>query len=173
MKNIIYMLVLFLLLSNCSKEVVDPKPDYSTFLEKYDGTVWKYWNFDPNPPQFYIRFINNINNPLEIYSRPEGYCFEYALEIIDADQGGSITINSLGTSKDWLDNDISDDTLEYTFVTIDGGIEYQWVTSFNIKDDAMYYELKGYENDKLIYYNIIVFSGHTAIDVDSLPICNE
>ncbi|MFH6767530.1 hypothetical protein V8G56_02185 [Gaetbulibacter aquiaggeris] len=97
MKKLIYILVLSLFIFNCSKS-----DDDVTFLEKYDGTVWS--SFDG---YLYLRFVNNLNNPIEsIYESNEG-CYIY-----NSDLGSSITITI--NSNDTFECTIDDDKLTFT-----------------------------------------------------------
>ena len=178
MKKIIYILALSLFVFNCSKD--DIKVVNPTFLEKYDGTTWKYWNFMSNPPKFYFRFIYDLNNPVEYWWRSDSanesnnYCFEHEFVTLSEENRGSISINTYYKDKGILDNERSNGILEYRAYRNIDGIEYLDITSFDISNNIMIYEYELYKNEDLIKSNTVVFSGHmNPSHVDGLILCDE
>lgn len=59
----LFLLTLSLILLNCSNDDNNSNDNTKTFLENYAGTSWQ----NTIDIQFYLRFINNLNSPMETY----------------------------------------------------------------------------------------------------------
>jgi hypothetical protein len=179
MKRIILFLFISLVIVTCSKDVSEDFDNVGkTFLEKYEGTTWKYWNFEANPEKFYFRFINDLNKPVEYWWRSDranesnNYCFEHKFVNLTEEMGESITINTHYMDEDVLGNDQSNGTLEYKSSQTVDGIEHLQITTFDITDNVMFYKFEQYKNGDLTYKSIVVFSGHVSSShVDGLILC--
>ena len=150
MKKIIYILVLSFFIISCSKS--DDDNSSTTFLEKYEGTVW--FNNENDVPS-YIRFINNLSTPLENWIDVAD-CYQYYLN--EFYEGDSITENS---------NDI----LEFRYVESDGGDEWVDIMTLTASGNSIEVEYKYYENDDLYESGFIYFTKSSA-DVDSFTLCD-
>ena len=179
MKKIMLRLFLSLVLFSCSKDDIEEfdKVD-KTFLEKFEGTTWKYWNFETNPKKFYFRFINDLNKPVEYWWRSEranesnNYCFEHKYVTLSEKMGESITINTHSMDENILGKEQSNGTLEYRSSQIIDEIEHLQITTFDITDDIMIYKYEEFKNGGLTCLEIVFFSGHVSSSyVDGLILC--
>ena len=73
MKKIIYILALSLFIFNCSSDDDNSSTITTTFLEKFDGTVWKIQDIEG----VFYRFNDNLNNPVEEWVACEPPSEEY------------------------------------------------------------------------------------------------
>jgi hypothetical protein len=150
MKKLIYILVLSLFVFNCSKD--DDENTNTTFLEKYENTVW--YSSENDAPS-YIRFINNENNPLEYWIDLDD-CYNYYLDTFY--EGDTISKNS-------------NDTLEFTYLESDGGVEYKDIITLTVSGNSIEVKFKYYENNELYESGTQNFT-KSSIDVDSFNLCD-
>lgn len=154
MKKIFYIIVLSLFIFNCSKS--DTNGSNTTFLAKYEDTVWVYTD---SGERDYLRVINSTNSPFEFWYE-YGDCYDYYLETLDDDYYSAITITKN-----------SNDTLKVKFVENDGGYEYINIATVTVSGNTMEIKYEYYEDGNLTdsyseYYT------KSSIDVDSFTTCN-
>lgn len=150
MKKLICILALSFFMFNCSKNDDNLS---TTFLEKYEGTVWVSNDYDVTT---YIRFINNIKTPLENWIDVTD-CYHYYLETLY--DGDILSKNS-------------NDTLEFKYVESDGGVEYLDIITLTASSNTIKAEYKYYEDGDLYESGTIHFS-KSSIDVDSFILCDN
>lgn len=159
MKKLIYILVLPLFIFNCSKSDDDnlktPVDDNlnTTFLEKYEGTVWISNELDVTS---YIRFINNLNTPLENWIDMTD-CYYYYLQTLY--EGDTLSENS-------------NDTLEFRYVESDEGVEYLDIITLTASGNTIEAEYKYYEDGDL-YESGTLYLSKSSIDVDGFILCDD
>ena len=163
MKNIVSILTLSLLLFSCSNNGIEkPVIEPLTFLQKYAGTVWV-----PNgdETEFYIRFINDLNQPLETWDYRTD-CYYYELETLNFGDGSPLPHEITANSGDLLeisyysywDGNVYHEVEKYTFM----------ITGNSLKIESKFYEDGALQNS----YEPIFFH-KSNVNVDSLPICHE
>jgi hypothetical protein len=157
MKKLIYILFLSLFICiGCSSG--DDDNTSKTFLENYAGTIWMA-NNDDELYDYYMRFINNLDAPIESWDiyYYENDCYEYE-HINLTEIGYEITEN--------LDNKFQ---LKYFMSELEA--EYGLIT-LTILDNSLELEFAHVENGN-ITSKFTDYYISTSIDVDSFIICDD
>ena len=148
MKKLLVILTIALLSISCSSDDNSDDNSSSTFLENYAGTKWESQN-DDELYDYYLRFINNLNTPLESWGIDAGDdCYEYELgNLIDLEYEITENLENIfqltyispeETGGFRINITVIDNTLEMEFVNIENGnetsmfIDYYLSTSIDV-----------------------------------------
>lgn len=159
MKNLFKFLMIAALIvsfNSCSSDndednIATPQ----TFLEKYEGTIWRYtsdWVTE------YIRIINNETIPFEIWDAFSDECFNYFLIDLNGSEGQvEVTANS-------------GDIFELTITFTEMADSYE-IVIFHIDGDILIIEGNYYEDGELTETSIDNYE-RINIDVDGFILCD-
>lgn len=125
----------------------------TTFLKKYEGTVW----LKESPMEYvFIRFIDNNNTPLEFWVN--GFeCYYHYTETLCGDN--TLTINN-------------EDILEFKYFRNCDQTDYVNIITLKASGNSMELESKFYEDDILMAVEILNYTKSNQ-DVDSFKICDD
>ena len=155
MKKIIYLFVLSIFVTGCSKPYDDISNENNsniTFLEKFEGTVW----LKDNPKQvLFLRFINRTETPLEYWIKNIS-CYDYTLERIYDDTTLAINLENI---------------LEFRYYRNIDATDYINIITIEVLGNNMQLESKHYEDDILVYIENLNYD-KSIVDVDKLPLCD-
>ena len=149
MKKIFFLLVLSLIVFNCSED--DEGNVTITFLEKHGGSIWQ----ESGSVEYFFRFINNVDNPLESWFLWDN-CYEYSL-------------TDFGESQTIIRN--SNNTLEVEFIEFDGGFEYRELVVITVSGSSLELAYEFFENGEL-YESGSEFYVASSTNVDDLDLCD-
>ncbi|MFH4967275.1 hypothetical protein V8G61_03635 [Gaetbulibacter sp. M240] len=153
MKKSIYLIPFIFIIFTCSKSDPVTNTTSQTFLEKYAGTVWTTSDDDVTT---YIRFVNNMNHPIE-YWIDANECFYYLLE--EFFENDAITQNL-------------NDTIEFTYTENDGDIVYVDIITVTVSGNTMVAAYEYYEDDTLYESGSIIFI-KSSEKVDDFILCDD